>query len=97
MNEAVREIVIIEALGHRGDGIVATPDGPLYVPFTLPGERVAIERDGERASIVEILEPSPERVAPICRHFGTCGGCALQMMPLGGNAKAEARLRRRRA
>jgi 23S rRNA (uracil1939-C5)-methyltransferase len=76
------ETVTIEALGHRGDGIVATADGPLYVPFTLPGERVTIERQDDRARVVEILTPSPARSAPLCRHFGSCGGCALQMLPL---------------
>ena len=83
------EIVTIESLGHRGDGIARGPDGPLYVPFTLPGERVRVERDGERARIVEILEPSPERVAPICRHFGRCGGCALQMLSLEATRKLK--------
>jgi 23S rRNA (uracil1939-C5)-methyltransferase len=76
------EIVTIESLGHRGDGIARGPDGPLYVPFTLPGERVRIERNGERARAIEVLEPSPERVEPACRHFGTCGGCSLQMLSL---------------
>ena len=89
MSEAVREIVVIEALGHSGDGIVAGADGPLYVPFALPGERVAIERSGERGKIVDILAPSPERVAPICRHFGICGGCALQMLSLEATRKLK--------
>ncbi len=89
MNEAVRETVMIDSLGHRGDGVVATPNGPLYVPFTLPGETVQIEREGDRARIVEILKPSPERVAPICRHFGTCGGCSLQMMPLAATRRLK--------
>jgi len=89
----VREVVVIEAIGHRGDGIATTHDGALYVPFTLPGERVAVERQrhhkADRASIVEIVLPSPERVPPLCRHFGTCGGCALQMMPLDATRKLK--------
>ncbi|MGH6925688.1 MAG: class I SAM-dependent RNA methyltransferase [Propylenella sp.] len=85
----MRETVVIEAIGHRGDGIVTTPDGPLYVPFVLPGERVAIERSGQRGRVVEVLEPSAERVQPVCRHFGTCGGCALQMMPLGATRRLK--------
>ena len=40
----------------------APATGAGYVPFTLPGERVAIERDGERARLIEVLEPSPGRV-----------------------------------
>ena len=52
----------------------------IFVPFTLPGETVEIERDGARARLVDVVEPSADRVTPACRHFGTCGGCALQHM-----------------
>jgi 23S rRNA (uracil1939-C5)-methyltransferase len=83
------DIVTIESLGHRGDGIVRRPDGPLYVPFTLPGERVLVERDGERTRAIEILEPTAERIEPICRHFGACGGCALQMLSLEAARKQK--------
>ncbi|MYZ46792.1 class I SAM-dependent RNA methyltransferase [Propylenella binzhouense] len=76
------ETVRVAALGHRGDGVAAGPEGALYVPFTLPGEEVRIERAGTRARLLEIMAPSPERVAPACPHFGLCGGCQLQMMSL---------------
>jgi 23S rRNA (uracil1939-C5)-methyltransferase len=76
------EIVTIETIRHRGDGIARTASGPVYVPFTLPGERVVIERNGERGRLVEVLDPATDRATPPCRHFGACGGCALQMMPL---------------
>ena len=61
------------------------PDGPLLVPFTLPGELVSVAAEpGENhAKSLAILEPSGERVAPVCPHFGTCGGCALQHMEAG--------------
>lgn len=36
--------------------------------------------EGGRARLIEVLEPAAERVAPVCRHFGTCGGCSLQHM-----------------
>jgi 23S rRNA (uracil1939-C5)-methyltransferase len=78
----VPEIVTIGAIGHRGDGMAQGTDGPIYVPFTLPGERVLIERNGERGRLIDLVQPSPERVQPPRRHFGRCGGCALQMMPL---------------
>ncbi|MCC6982850.1 MAG: class I SAM-dependent RNA methyltransferase [Bauldia sp.] len=78
------ETVTIAALGHEGDGIAETPAGRLYVPFTLPGETVSVERtSGERGHALTIVAPSPDRVAPPCRHFGTCGGCALQHMATG--------------
>ncbi len=74
------ETVTIDRLGHEGDGIAETASGPLYVPFTLPGERVRIEAEGDGATLLEVLEVSPDRVPAPCRHFGTCGGCALQHM-----------------
>jgi 23S rRNA (uracil1939-C5)-methyltransferase len=77
--------VRIERLGAQGDGVVQGPDGPLFVPFTLPGElvKVAAEPGQPRAGALAILEPSPERIAPVCQYFGTCGGCALQHMDTG--------------
>ena len=62
-------------MGAQGDGIAA---GPMFVPLTLPGERVRVRREGERAEIDELLSRSPDRIEPVCRHFGVCGGCATQ-------------------
>ena len=67
--------VVIEAVGGEGDGIAA---GPLYAPFTLPGERVRLAAGPHRREVEAILEASAERVTPPCPHFGVCGGCALQ-------------------
>lgn len=68
----------IDSLGAQGDGVAQTERGPVFVPFTLPGEVVnaAVERD--RATLMAVLDPSPLRVEPPCRHFGDCGGCSLQ-------------------
>ena len=71
----------IARLGQRGDGIADTADGPVYVPYTLPGETVETESwpgHPDRRHLVRMDVPSPERIAPICPHFGVCGGCALQ-------------------
>jgi 23S rRNA (uracil1939-C5)-methyltransferase len=70
----------IDRLGAQGDGVAGTEDGPLFVPFTLPGERVQAEpdADGKQATLRAVLDPSPDRRAPICPHFGVCGGCTLQ-------------------
>lgn len=72
------ETIEISAIGARGDGLGDIDGTRVIVPFTLPGERVRIAREGERAALVETLNPSAERIAPECRHFGTCGGCAVQ-------------------
>jgi len=72
--------VRIARLGAQGDGVADGPDGHLFVPFALAGERVKVEATpgSDRAVLIDVLEPSPDRVAPVCPHFGVCGGCALQ-------------------
>ncbi len=73
-NHETRDVEIVR-IGHRGDGEAG--DG-LYVPFTVPGDRVRIEVAGDEAKLVEVLTPGPSRAVPPCKHFGVCGGCALQ-------------------
>jgi len=71
----------IDSIGHRGDGIARSESGDgLYVPFTLPGERVLAEVNGARGDLVEVIEPSSDRIVPVCPLFQTCGGCLLQHM-----------------
>lgn len=67
----------IVRLGAQGDGIAETASGPRYVPFALPGERVRIAGSG-MPEVVSLA--SSDRVAPVCRHFGVCGGCVAQHM-----------------
>ena len=70
--------VTIERLGAQGDGVAMTGNGQVFVPFALPGERVNVAMGEKKADLVAVLEASPLRVEPACRHFGTCGGCAMQ-------------------
>lgn len=72
------ERLIIDRVGHQGDGIATSGGEQVYIPYTLPGETVIIGRRGDRGSLRENVSPSPERIAPICQYFGVCGGCALQ-------------------
>lgn len=74
----------IDHLGAQGDGVARTDSGPVFIPFTLPGEVVTAARQKNRAELVALVEPSPERAEPACRHFGSCGGCALQHMNAEG-------------
>jgi 23S rRNA (uracil1939-C5)-methyltransferase len=73
----------IDRLGAQGDGIANTETGPVFVPFTLPGEVVTAAREKDRATLMAVLEPSPLRIEPACRHFGECGGCAVQHLEAG--------------
>jgi len=72
------QTVLIESLGHKGEGIAQIDGARVYVPFTLPGEEVDLVREGDRGTARAILVPSPHRIAPFCPHFGVCGGCQLQ-------------------
>ena len=76
--------LVIEALSNSGDG-VARDDGGwvVFVPYALPGEkvRVRIWRNDKNCSygdLVEVIQPSPDRVEPRCHLFGKCGGCQYQ-------------------
>lgn len=65
-------MLTIESLTHLGLGRAS--DGRSLLPRVLPGEEVEVAQDGA----VRIVTPSPDRVAARCRHFKTCGGCAMQ-------------------
>jgi 23S rRNA (uracil1939-C5)-methyltransferase len=68
----------IARLGAQGDGVAETERGSVFVPFSLPGEEVTATLDRDRGALLWVSKPSPLRVEPACRHFGTCGGCAIQ-------------------
>lgn len=72
--------ITIASLGQHGDGVAEIAGERVFVPFALPGERVEIAREGERGTLLRIIEPSAERAEPISPYFGRCGGCALQHM-----------------
>ena len=72
--------LVVERLGVRGEGIASHEGRRVYVPYALPGEVVTADVVGERATLVGIVAPSPNRIAPHCPHFGTCGGCAVQTL-----------------
>ncbi len=83
MSRSPNLTVDIVALGGGGDGIAETGQGRIFVPGSVPGDRLVISAHREkggalRGDIVERLEDGADRAIPICRHFGTCGGCAVQ-------------------
>jgi 23S rRNA (uracil1939-C5)-methyltransferase len=65
-------MLTIESLTHLGMGRAS--DGRSLLPRVLPGEEVDVAQDGT----MRIVTPSIERVAAPCRHFKSCGGCAMQ-------------------
>jgi len=78
----VVERLVIDHVGHRGDGVAFADGQSLYVPYTLGGETVEVApvpgHHPDRRHLLQVERASPERVTPFCPHFGTCGGCAIQ-------------------
>ena len=67
-----------------GGAFLARDEGKaIFVPLALPGEQVRVRVVDEKrgyatAEIEELLISAPERIAPACPHFGSCGGCQYQ-------------------
>jgi 23S rRNA (uracil1939-C5)-methyltransferase len=78
----VVERLTIDHVGHLGDGVAFADGQSLFVPYTLGGETVEVApvpgHHPDRRRLLEVERASPERIAPFCQHFGTCGGCAIQ-------------------
>ncbi|MGF1678937.1 MAG: class I SAM-dependent RNA methyltransferase [Candidatus Methylacidiphilales bacterium] len=75
--------LIIDDLAFGGDGVGRVDGKACFVPFVLPGERcrVRVIEDKKkylRADLLEVIEPSLERIPPVCPVFGHCGGCQYQ-------------------
>jgi 23S rRNA (uracil1939-C5)-methyltransferase len=68
----------IDRLGHLGDGVASTAEGPVFATGVLPGEEIDGTLTGDRLTDIRIVTPSTDRVKPPCRHAKGCGGCQLQ-------------------
>lgn len=95
---APEEIAAVSGLTRDGEGVVHGGK-TVFVAGALPGERIRLRRTRRRrqhdeGELLEVLEASPERVAPRCAHFGVCGGCALQhLSPKAQLAAKESELK----
>jgi len=79
--------VTVEALDEAGRGVVHIDGKQLLVEGALAGESIVCRprrgrRQNHQADLLEVLEAAPLRVAPVCPHFGVCGACRLQHMPV---------------
>jgi len=89
--------VTIERLLPGGVGLAHAADLTLFVSLAAPGDvaRITIDRLSGKvgfASIVEIITPSPVRIAPPCPYFGLCGGCDFQQLTYEAQLKAKAEI-----
>lgn len=89
------EIVTIEKLIYGGDGLGRLADGrTLFVPGVASGEKVEVEvtelrRTFARGRLIRVIEPSPDRIEPLCPHYGHCGGCHLQHLSYPAQIKVK--------
>ena len=76
----------IESTAFKGKGIAKYNGIAVFVPGTAPGDKVEAriirkKKKYREAKVLDILEPSPLRVTPVCSHADTCGGCTWQHIP----------------
>ena len=81
--ELLEALARVQSLNHEGRGVARIDGKVTFIDGALPGEEVRIRYRRQRAKFdnadtIEVLTPSPDRVAPPCPHFGVCGGCLLQ-------------------
>ena len=91
------DIVLITALDQEARGIARIDGKAVFVDGAWPGELVSIEVHRRRptyelARATGILRASPSRVAPLCPHFGVCGGCSLQHLEAAAQVAAKQRV-----
>lgn len=84
--------VEITAYAAEGKSLARVNDKVIFVPFAAVGDVLDIQVQRSRSSYAEgkierIVTPSPIRVAPMCEHFGICGGCKWQHVPYSEQLK----------
>ena len=70
-------------IAFGGEGVARVEDFVVFVPFVATGEVVEAEvtevkKRFARARMLRVVTASPDRVEPLCPHFGECGGCQYQ-------------------
>lgn len=84
--EKILHDVVVTGFAALGKAL-AKPEGKaLFIKGAIPGDVVDVliyrsKRDWAEGRVIEIKKPSPDRIQPVCKHFGICGGCQWQMLP----------------
>jgi len=84
----------ITGLAYGGDGVASLQGFTLFIPFTVPGDKVRAEvrevhKTYGRARLVKVLAPGPARVQPPCPAAGECGGCSWQQLDYPAQLQAK--------
>jgi tRNA/tmRNA/rRNA uracil-C5-methylase (TrmA/RlmC/RlmD family) len=89
--------VVVDGITHGGEGVARLEGKAVFVPGALPGEQVRIRvvedrKRWARASLLEVLDPAPDRVTPPCPYVPDCGGCDLQHVTPAGQRDLKTRI-----
>lgn len=84
----------IESLSYEGRGVAHIDDKVIFVSGALTGEKVTAQRTYSRskfeeAEVIEVINPSPDRINPKCEVYGICGGCSFQHLSSADQIKAK--------
>ncbi len=76
----------IESAAFRGKGVAKVDGLAVFVYGTAPGDVVKAriikkKKNYREAKLLEVLEPSKDRIEPKCQHANVCGGCSWQHVP----------------
>ncbi len=82
-SDKIKTELVIEKIISNGCGLARYSGRAVFIPFTVPGERILAEIDlsGKKfleGRLLEVVESSPDRVDAPCRYYTRCGGCSLQ-------------------
>ena len=88
------ENIQIEGIAAEGKAIARLDNKVIFVPYAVPGDIVNLQVTRKKshyaeATITSIIQPSPMRIQPFCKHFGVCGGCKWQCLPYEEQLKTK--------
>jgi len=80
------EKIMITDIGAEGNALARVDNQVVFVPMLIPGDVVDIKIIRKRKNYMEgrairFHEYSADRITPVCKHFGVCGGCKWQHLP----------------
>jgi 23S rRNA (uracil1939-C5)-methyltransferase len=88
---------VVDGFTHGGEGVARVQGKAVFVPGALPGEVVRLRvvddrKRWARAELLEVVAPSPDRVAPPCPYVPECGGCDLQHAAVPAQRRLKTRV-----
>ena len=80
------ENITITGIAAEGKALARYNEKVVFVPHVIPGDVVDLQVTKKKSAYLEARairfhSYSPQRVQPVCEHFGVCGGCKWQMLP----------------